>query len=155
LEKIGNWDVKLLERVFSYFAKKITNEKSFAKLLLHCYTQRYRTPFHVVPHRIFVNVVERDSGEIERDRCFMKQPPRELKCKYKITILPLYELLLPYNSQFYFYSMHKLRNYEFLRDNLENNHCTCCLLSCLKITGRYIRPFMRILFSTTSAAANE
>ena len=28
-----NWNAKLLERVFSYFTKKIIDEKSFAKLL--------------------------------------------------------------------------------------------------------------------------
>jgi len=30
---MGNWDVKLLERVFSHFVKKVMDKKSFAKLL--------------------------------------------------------------------------------------------------------------------------
>jgi hypothetical protein len=39
--------------------------------------------------------------------------------------------------------MHKLRNYELLRDNLKNNHCIYCLLSHLKITWHYMEPPMR------------
>jgi len=55
----------------------------------------------------------------------------------QLLTVPLYELVLC-NSQLYFYSMHKLKNYRLLRDNLKDNHCTC-LLSCLKITWYYMR----------------
>jgi len=30
---MGNWDAKLLEMIFSHFAKKIMDVKSFAKIL--------------------------------------------------------------------------------------------------------------------------
>ena len=33
---------------------------------------------------------------------------------YETTIIPLYELLLSCDLQFYFYSMYRLRNYEVL-----------------------------------------
>ena len=76
----------------------------------------------------------KEKGERERGRCFTKQLSYERKFRTmrQLLTVPLYELVLC-NSQLYFYSMHKLRNYGFLRHNLKDNHCIC-LLSRLKIT---------------------
>jgi len=73
----------------------------------------------------------------------IKNPHRHIKYLANRSLLnvPLYELVLC-NSQLYFYSMHKLRNYGLLRDNLKDNNCTC-LLSRLKITWYCMRPSTR------------
>jgi hypothetical protein len=142
------WKIGLRQ---NYWYCKVINIKIFVNVYvlqmwvgLHWLILRAGTLLHISSlvrclmqcHVVFLLMWRKERGERENGRCFAKQPPHKLKIRNMRQ--PFYELLLTCNLELYFYYMHKLTSYDLLRDNLENDHCICCLLSRLKITWHYM-----------------